>query len=147
VLPNHLQIARDTDSLIETRTLSLIQSRRFPGDGESGVRLLVKGHNKLTGDTSVDVRLEAASIVELHRNHPVETAEHLLPIFRDLLQESVIFSIEPHVAWQVFAGDLSPDPALAPRVNELVQQLGSDVFRDREAAFAALEELGHPAIL
>ncbi len=147
VRTNHLQIARDFELLLEERSLSLIQSRLFPEDQETGVRLFVKGYNRVTGDPTINLKLEAPTIVELHRRYPLETAEHLQPIFRDLRQDSVIFSIEPHVAWQVFTDDLKPDPALAPRVDELVARLGSDVFRDRESAFTALEEMGHPAIL
>ncbi len=86
--------------------------------------------------------LAAATFDDLRRRHPLETAEYLGPIFRDLGNEPIV---RPYRlgAWQVFAEALQPPPQMQSTVRRLVPELDSSDLRQREAG-DELNALGGP---
>lgn len=93
------------------------------------------------------INAEASSFAELLRQHPRTVARYLAPIFRQFQQDGTVFRIDDRIAWQLFPDAVEPDERIASKVNELVEQLNDDDFRQRELATAELEVLGGPAML
>ncbi len=141
--PGYMQVARDVETLETEQSLSLIQWRINDGEpGEDpGVRLRVRSLDKASGENLVNLNLTADTLVELRRRFPRETSTWLQPVFRDLHQEQV-FSVDPKLAWQVFANDRRIDPALVAKASELVKTLNADDAAVRESAQQSLAALG-----
>lgn len=149
--PNYIQIARGVENPQEDLNISLIQNlqtRRLMGmQGQDAIRLYVQGINSQSGQSTVDLKLAAANLAQLMREHPREMAQYVQPIFRDLHQESAVFAVEPAVAWQVFAPQLQPDPKAAAQVARLLPELGAPRAAQRDQASSALRALGAPGAL
>ena len=150
VLPNHIQVARDSELPGEDRSVSLIQQIRpdrgqvTPEGREPAVKLYVKYINNVSGDTTVDLRLAAENVEELIAKFPRETGEYLRPIFRELGQDRM-FAVKPGVAWQVLGKDWTPPPETAAAVEAILPRLNAGSAKDREAAEQELRKLGPPA--
>jgi hypothetical protein len=139
--PMNLQIAYNCESPSGLWAITLIQTAPGIDMDEPPVRLTldVPEHPHLV--------LTARDFLTLRRQYPSETTQYLEPIFRGLHADGIAFSPDAKVAWQVFAADARPDPAIAVKVNQLIPQLDSDDFHVREAAADDLKKLGQPAAI
>jgi hypothetical protein len=149
--PHYVQIARGVESSGQSLNISLIQNlqmRQLMGmQGRDAVRLYVQGIDNQSGQSTVDLKLSAQNLADMLRQHPREMAEYVQPILRDLHQEAAIFTVEPAVAWQVFAPQLKGDPAMAAQVSRLIPNLGAPQAAQRSAAADSLHQLGAPGAL
>jgi hypothetical protein len=128
----------------ETYSVQLLQNPVTQGDDTPHVVLYVQN----TGSKPpVDLKIPAASVVELRRSHPAEVAKYVDPIFRALRQDALLSRINPRLAWQVFADHFTATPELQSKVKLIVAKLDAEKFQDREAASRELEALDEPAAL
>jgi hypothetical protein len=154
VRPGYFLLNRVVRSGDELWTASLTQSGDFGrsaavplADRDDHVALRVRRLRVATGELTEDIQRSAPSFVELLRRYPNEAAGHLGPVFRDFKQEAAVFGADARVAWQVLSDRLPRDPALVPKVKQLVLQLDASDYRDRESAARTLRDLGGPAAL
>jgi hypothetical protein len=127
----------------EIRNVQLIQSDQYVQDTGGGIMLFVQ----ITGVNALELKLAAQNFTDLRRRYPIECARYLDPIFRAIGQESVFARVDPKLAWQIFADAFHPAPDVADTTRALVAELGSENFKQREAASAALAKLGEPAAI
>jgi hypothetical protein len=141
--PMSLQVSLDQTTLSEERQVSLVQSAPAVSNDELPVRLTV---NIQSSDVPpVRFTRSAADFLSLRRQYPADTARYLEPIFRSLHADAVVFDADPRVAWQVFAAQATPDPAVTTSVRQILARMDADDFRTREAAAEELKRLGQPA--
>jgi hypothetical protein len=86
----------------------------------------------------------ANDFASLRHDHPAEINQYLGPVFRDLKATGVV-GPEPKLARQVLAASELPND-VAPMVRELLKQLESDSFVERDAAARQLRDLNWKAI-
>src|SRR4029077_12394819 len=67
---------------------------------------------------------------------------YLRPIIRDMNQEAQVFSIPAAVAWQALTMDDAPDSQIMTRVQQIIVQLNSDNFPQRQKAEQDLRQMG-----
>lgn len=148
---NSLQISRSTDGIKDDLSVQLIQNETAYDvsmlEGEYGIRLYVQLTDDITGEQKVNLNLHAANFRELRRKYPRETNQYLQPIFRDLKQDHVVFAVDARAAWQVFAPNMQPEPALVETIQQIVAQFEADDFKARTSAMSRLEALGQPAAI
>jgi hypothetical protein len=149
--PGYVEISRVVTVSSSTASVTLTQRSASvgafaPTTADDRVTLRIRRVDSNTNEARQDVLISAASMVELMRHAPRETAEHLGPIFRTFGQEGIL-AADLQLAWQVLADLLPADPAMAPAVRGLLTALDDDDFRRRDAASAALRRLGGPAAL
>ena len=98
----------------------------------------------IPGQSATD-SLEAKSFAELRQNHWNAVEQHLRPILHELRLTSVL-SVDPKLAWQVFAAEWEPDPKAVRQLAELLPALNAEDFKERRAAVQKLKEIGDPVI-
>ena len=143
--PGNVQIARDLTGPEREGSIQLIQN--FMTAENPSVRLLVDIHSTATGDRIANLKLEAPNLPALRQQYPKETSEYLLPAFRDIGIDGLLFSANNRIAWQIFAGTFEPPTQLVTEVQALVKQLDADAPAARQAALQKLQALGEPAAL
>jgi hypothetical protein len=146
--PAALNAARDVESPSEIVSTQLIQSLSLPPGlpgTEDPIRLYVRRHDD-SGENTVDLRADARSFEQLHRQHPRVVAQYLQPLLRDLGQGH-LFAVDSRVAWQVFPELFQPDDELQRQVEQIVLRLDDEDFQQREQASEALEQLGQTGAL
>jgi hypothetical protein len=126
----------------QAHSVQLLQHAVPPGDDAPAVSLYVQIEAE-----KVNLQLTANDVLELRRKYPAEVAKYVDPIFAALQQEPLLARVDPRLAWQVFPGAFTPQPAVIESVRALVKQLDAQNFRQREAASRELEALGQPAAL
>jgi hypothetical protein len=67
-------------------------------------------------------------------------------MLRQMRLEAVLASDEA-TAWQAFAGEMKPDPAMTSRLKELLPILDEDSFQRRDLALRSLRKKGLPMAL
>ena len=145
VLPANVQIARTTETPDGGGTQLQLTEQRFPpvDGGAPGISLKVTVTGPAADDATSQpaVEVTAASFADLARRYPAEVGRYLEPVLRGLHAEAVL-PPETTLAYQVFAADVTVDPAAADRVRGLVARLDADDFHDRDAAVEALRAMG-----
>lgn len=151
VIGGRVIVARDGESGQGISSIQLVQDPPPPPGQpmpeEGPVRLLVRKTNAISGRDEVDLKLSAASFVELRREHAGEVDTYLRPLFRDLRQEGVVFGVDSKAGWQVLAPGFEPDDATRQQVQAALAQFDADDFQQREGALQALQKLGQPAAI
>lgn len=102
--------------------------------------LFVNGYDA-EGGRNVNVRLRAADLKTLRREHPREISAYLRPVLRQLQADELV-AIDAELAWQVLGSERKPNPDVARRVQEILPRLDADSFAERERAAQALRDLG-----
>jgi hypothetical protein len=148
-MPGHLIIGGDYQLKNGSRSVQFVEERRAgdprPEANEEGDRLFIKEFDN-DDRIVVDLTLRGPDLETLKVRHPREVSRYLRPVLRDLGHESLL-AVSPQVAWQVFAPDVQPDPAIRAKVLQLLPELGAQSFRQRQAATQALKDLGDPGAL
>ena len=144
-LPSNLQVTQDIQYLEEQRTVQYVQSGD-PGAAEP-VKLIVQHVNTVTKAITLDLTMTGTSLTDLRRRYPRATVQYLLPMFRDLHAEAVVFAADAKAAWQVLSEAWKPNPAVAAIVANILPRLDADEFRAREQATQELDRLGQSAAL
>lgn len=140
----YVGISRTVINGPERHWLTFSQSRyRRGGEGDTQVSLQIRGTRE--GDVLVNRYVSAPTWTQLLHDHPLECAQYLAPIFRDLKQEGSVFGVSPEVAAQVFADAISPPGEQAQKVVALVGNLADSDYRKRSAALADLQQMGATA--
>jgi hypothetical protein len=145
VLPANVQLVRYDEMFDHGDTQVQLTEQRNPSrrvGAEPGIRLQVTHQGGWGRPAGANVEVTAASFGALCRLHPAEVARYVEPILRDLHADAAVLPPDATLAYQVFATDVSVDPTTKARVAELVKRLDADDFRDRDAAGAALLQLG-----
>lgn len=142
-----LTLAHSVETDDSLFTVQLIQDPPSTDPSEPATKLYVNIHNDASEKPLVDLKLEATTFAQLCIDHPAEVEAYVRPILRDFKQDAAVFAPDPKAAWQVFIDDYAPDAATVERVNAVAKRLDAEDFRDREAALAALADIGQPAAL
>ena len=140
------QVVRDTESPVLMENISIVQTHA-PNDDTPGVILRVTRTSLLTNEKTVDLQLQADTLVQLRERYPDETSTYLQPIFEQLGQELFLFAPDAARGWQVLADAVQPDLAVMKKVDDLVIALDAPGFRERDSATEQLRELGRPAAI
>lgn len=119
----------------------IFTQNRAQTSGGSGFVQLIIVQTRAAGAAPDQINLEGADFFSFVREHPVETEQHLRPLFREFGQEAV-FAPDSTTAWQVFSDLWQPDPAVAKYVQALLPALDADDYHTRNAAQLRLQRLG-----
>jgi hypothetical protein len=124
---------------------SLIQQDTEPDDAKlpRGVSLRVM-LGDIPGQSAADT-FDAESFVQLREKNWNEVDQYLRPILRELRLTSLL-SVDPKLAWQVFATEWEPEPKLVKQLDDLLPALNADDFKVRRIATQKLKELGEPVV-
>jgi hypothetical protein len=148
--PGQVQLVGAWQLLDGSRQVSVIdqypsvddQGNRVPGE----ISLRVQHINEETGKEEISVHVKSSDLAAMQREHPSEVNAYARPVLRAFHAESVL-SVDPAVAWQVFAGEAPPDEKVMKQVEALLPKLDAAAFADREAAADQLKKLGQPGAI
>lgn len=88
----------------------------------------------------------APDMLSLRRRFGKEIDQHLRPVLCDLGLETVL-AVDTLGAWQVFAEDLKPEPALMAQVQQILPALDADSFQARHEGLVRLRQMGPGMLL
>lgn len=143
----YVGMTRSATTAQERSSVTFSQSRyRRRGEGDTQVSLQIRSIRRADDEVLVNSYLSASNLSELMREHPLECAQYLAPIFRDFRQEAAVFGVSAEVAGQVFADALPHADNVAQQVDAAVQRLDNANFRTREAAAQQLKQMGTGAV-
>jgi hypothetical protein len=150
--PGYLQIACDTETVLGTRQVSLIQSTAANVDAqntEDSVRLTISRSSELpaiTGENNdMTLLFSAPTFADLLAVHGPELRKHLAPALRHLEAEHVLRISDAQRAWQVLREHLTPAPHVQNDIRALLKIIDAGDFAARSSAEATLIGLGPEA--
>jgi hypothetical protein len=125
--------------------VSLIQQDTAPDEKKlpRGVSLRVM-LGDIPGQSAADT-FEAESFVQLREKNWNEVEQYLRPILRELRLTSLL-SVDPKLAWQVFAAEWDPEPKIVKQLEDVLPALNAEDFKERRNATQKLKELGDPVV-
>jgi hypothetical protein len=143
--PEVMVIDQMTRFLTGQNYVALIQQDTAPDDKKlpRGISLRV-----MLGDIpgqSASEMLEAADFKELREKNWAVIEQYLRPVLSELKLTSIL-SVDPKLAWQVFASEWDPDPKAMRQLKELLPALNAENFKDRRDATQKLKDLGDPVV-
>jgi hypothetical protein len=103
--------------------------------------------DRIDPDQTATKLAQAPSFAQLIAHHPHLADQFLRPIMQNDLRLEEVFGPADMLAKVVFAAELPIDPAMSRLVRQLVDQLNSDSFADRDAASRRLRDLGSDAVI
>lgn len=144
-IPSQVQIVGDWEFPDGLLHVTLIDSAGSVDTDEGIVTpgsttLFVNGYDH-EGGRNVNVRLRAADLRSLRREHPREVSAYLRPVLRELHADELV-ATDPKLAWQVLGAERTPDPQVRQKVQAILPELDAERFADRERAAQALRDLG-----
>jgi hypothetical protein len=147
--PEVMVIDQMTRYLSGQNYIALIQQDTAPDDKKlpRGISLRIM-LGDIPGQSAADT-LQAQSFNELREKNWNEVEQYLRPILHELRLTSIL-SVDPRLAWQVFASEWEPDPRAVKQLSELLPALDAEDFKERRNVTQKLKELGDavvPAIL
>lgn len=146
-IPGRVSIACSWEKPLRSRVVQMIESVPLFIDPENPqlpeIALYVQ---EFTGpedheQETTRLHLTAPDLPALVREYPREVDEYLRPALRQMGIESLV-AVDERVAWQVFADQWPPDEQTARQIRQILPQLNSPDYRQREAATDQLRQLG-----
>lgn len=137
--PTYFHVEKNTQ-LNDGHWMVRLMEQRNPNLPDGGtVQLWV---NQYGGGVAIplNINIQEPDFPTLLRQHPDEIEQYIRPLLSQLGQEQ-IFAPDFRVAWQVLADYWPADPAVARQVSDLIPNLASADFRQRDQALAALIRL------